>query len=125
MGNPEYEKGETKSKDESGYSEKQLDVDAEIQGGEWQSLQRYRTYQQRSRQWKIIATHKAVSNRLKQLELLYYRLVSETPTKGEKLLQELKRLRMLQRVLLQCMVWEEKKELEKDMVPVEVWDLIR
>ena len=66
--NPEYESVEYqgyKEKDETGYSEKQLDIDAEIQAGEWQHLKRYRTYQRRSRQWKIIAMHKAKRIRVK------------------------------------------------------------
>lgn len=118
-------KHEGRETNDEEYSEKQLDIDAEIQAGEWQNLKRYRTYQRRSRQWKIIATHKAVSNRLKQLEILYYKLVGEAPQKGEKLLKELKNLRMLQKILLQCIAWEEKGDLEEGMVPKEVWDIIK
>lgn len=125
--NPEFESFEyqdNKEKDKTGYSEQQLDIDAEIQAGEWQSLQRYRTYRQRSRQWKIIAMYKAISNRLEQLVDLYYKLVGPTPQKGERLLIELRKLRKMQEILLQCMVWEPKGQLEKDMIPLEVWELI-
>jgi hypothetical protein len=111
--------------DESGYSEKQDALDAEIQAGEWQSLNKFKPYQKRSRQWKIIATHKAVSNRLRQLEKMYYSLVRDYPTKGEKLLYQMKQLRMLQDILLQCMAWEPAGQLEEEMVPVEVWDMIK
>lgn len=128
MHNPEYEKvkssKEHEAKDDSGYSEKQADIDAEIQAGEWQSLRKFKTYQSRSRQWKIIATYQAISNRLNQLVRLYYKLVGENPKQGKKMLTELRHLRVLQEVLLQCMVWEPKGELEKDMVPQEVWELI-
>ncbi|MCL5010458.1 MAG: hypothetical protein M1289_02540 [Patescibacteria group bacterium] len=122
MKNPEQER--TGSDQETGYSEKQLDIDAEIQAGEWETLRTFKTYQRRSRQWKIIATYKAISNRLNQLVGLYYKLVGDNPKQGEKMLKDLRRLRMLQEILLQCMVWEPKGELEENMVPKEVWDLI-
>jgi hypothetical protein len=123
--NYEYDRKERGSEDEAGYSEKQLDIDAEIQAGEWQNLKKYRTYQRRSRQWKIIATYKAISNRLNQLVNLYYKLVGGNPKQGEKMLKELRKLRLMQEILLQCMVWEPKGQLDKDMVPKEVWDLIK
>ena len=123
--NYEYDKKEQRNEDETGYSEKQLDIDAEIQAGEWQNLKKYRTYQRRSRQWKIIATYKAISNRLNQLVNLYYKLVGSNPKQGEKMLKELRKLRLMQEILLQCMVWEPKGQLDKDMVPKEVWDLIK
>ncbi len=122
MKTPEYER-ETIDTDD-GYSEKQLDLDAEIGAGEWETLKKFKTYQRRSRQWKIIATHRALANRIKQLEILFYKLCSDNPKKSERLLIEIKRLRLFQEILLQCMVWEPKGKLEKDMVPKEVWDLI-
>ena len=121
----EYDRDEKEGRDESGYSEKQLDIDGEIQAGEWQNLRRFRAYQQRSRQYKIIATYKAISNRLNQLVSLYYKLVGTNPKQGAKMLKELKKLRLMQEILLQCMVWEPKGELEKSMVPGEVWELIK
>ena len=123
--NYEYDRKEQRAEDETGYSERQLDIDAEIQAGEWQNLTKYRTYQRRSRQWKIIATYKAISNRLNQLVNLYYKLVGGNPKQGEKMLKELRKLRLMQEILLQCMVWEPKGQLDKDMVPKEVWDLIK
>ncbi len=123
MKTPEFER-ETIDADD-GYSEKQLDLDAEIGAGEWETLKNFKTYQRRSRQWKIIATHRALANRIKQLEILFYKLCSDNPKKSERLLIEIKRLRLFQEILLQCMVWEPKGELEKDMVPKEVWDLIK
>ena len=118
------EKKEKVETDESGHSEKQSDLDAEIQAGEWQQIRKFKVYQNRSRQGKIIAMHKAVSNRLNQLSKLYYDLVSKDPNGGEKLLSELRKLRIMQDVLLQCLVWEPKGELKKDMVPQEIWELI-
>jgi len=123
MTNPEYEK--TKSKDESGYSEKEEALDIEMRAGEWQNLKKFKTYQNRSRQGKIIVTYQAVSNRLNQLVGLYYTLVGKSPKQGVKLLNELKKLRYIQDILLQCLVWEPKGELEKNMVPKEVWDMIK
>lgn len=111
--------------DESGYSERQAALDSEIASGEWQSLSKFKHYKQRSRQWKIIATHQAVSNRLRQLEKMYYTLVRDHPSKGEKLLLQMKHLRLIQDILLQCMAWEPAGQLEEDMVPGEVWSLIK
>src|SRR5579885_1240181 len=85
---------------ESGYSEKQNDLDAEIRAGEWQSLRRYKTYQQRSRQGKILATYQAISNRLNQLVQLYYKFVASNPKQAEKMLKELQELRLMQEILL-------------------------
>jgi hypothetical protein len=110
--------------DESGYSERQTDLDIEIRAGEWQSLNRFRSYQKRSRQGKIIATYQAVSNRLNQLVSMYYSFVNKNPKEAEKMLTELRKLRLLQEILLNCMVWEPKGELNKDMIPQELWDLI-
>lgn len=123
MINPEYEK--EKSKDESGFSEKEEALDIEMRAGEWQNLKKFKTYQRRSRQGKIIATYQAVSNRLNQLVGLYYKLVSKNPKQGAKLLDELRRLRNIQDILLQCLVWEPKGKLEKNMIPKEVWEMIK
>jgi len=123
MKNPEYEKDSRETDD--GYSEKQLDLDAEIGAGEWERLKKFKTYQKRSRQGKIIATYQAVSNRLNQLVGLYYKFVAGNPKEAAKLLTELRKLRLIQEILLNCLVWEPKGELEKHMVPKEVWDLIK
>ncbi len=123
MTNPEYEK--EKGRDESGFSEKEEALDIEMRAGEWQNLKKFKTYQKRSRQGKIIATYQAVSNRLNQLVGLYYKLVSKNPKQGVKLLSELKRLRNIQDILVQCLVWEPKGKLEKNMIPKEVWEMIK
>ena len=123
MKNPEYEK--EKSEDESGFSEKEEALDIEVRAGEWQNLKKFKTYQRRSRQGKIIVTYQAVSNRLNQLVGLYYKLVSNNPKQGSKLLNELKRLRVIQDILVQCLVWEPKGQLRKEMVPKEVWEMIK
>lgn len=111
--------------DESGYSEKQSALDAEIQAGEWQGLSKFKTFRQRSRQGKIIATYQAVSNRLNQLVGMYYAFVNKNPQEATKMLDELRRLRLMQEILLNCMVWEPAGQLEKDMIPADVWDLIK
>ena len=111
-------------RDESGYSEKQTDLDIEIKAGEYQKLRKIKRFQQRSRQGKIIAMHQAVSNRLAQLTSLYYQLVSKSPKQGEKMLLDLKKLRLMQDYLLQCLVWDKSGELNKDMVPQEIWKFI-
>ena len=123
MKNPEYEKEHVET--DSGYSEKQMDFDAEVLAGEWETLKNFKTYQRRSRQGRIIASYQAVSNRLNQLVGLYYKFVGVNPKEGAKLLSELRRLRLIQEILLNCLVWEPEGKLEKHMVPKEVWDLIK
>jgi hypothetical protein len=99
-------------------------LEEEIAAGEWERLKEFPHYQKRSRQGKIIATYQAVSARLNQLVVLYYKFVSINPQKAVKLLEELRRLRFIQEILLNCLIWEPKGQLEKNAVPKEVWDLI-
>ncbi len=124
MRNPEYEHAEYQQ-DETGFSERQEALDIEVRAGEWQNLKKFRTYQKRSRQGKIILTYQAVSNRLNQLVGLYYTFVGKNPQKGAKMLDELRHLRLIQEILLNCLVWEPEGKLEKDMIPDEVWELIK
>lgn len=124
MKNPEYEKNEYEAGDESGFSEKDLDLDIEIRAGEWQNLKKFKRFQQRSRQGKIIAMYQAVSNRLNQLVVLYYKFVGENPKEATKMLSELRKLRTMQEFLLNCLIWEPKGKLSKDIVPKEIWELI-
>ena len=118
------EKDSAQEKGEGGFSEKELDLDIEIRAGEWQNLKKFKTYQKRSRQGKIIATYQAASNRLNQLVGMYYKFVGNNPREAKKMLSELRRLRLIQEILMNCLVWDPKGQLRKDMVPQEVWDLI-
>ena len=118
------ERDSSQEKGSEGFSEKELDLDIEIRAGEWQNLKKFKTYQKRSRQGKIIATYQAVSNRLNQLVALYYKFVSNNPREAKKMLSDLRRLRLIQEILMNCLVWDPKGQLKKDMVPQEVWDLI-
>ncbi|MCL5970556.1 MAG: hypothetical protein M1450_03590 [Patescibacteria group bacterium] len=120
----EYEREKSHHETDGGFSEKEMDLDIEVRAGEWQNLKKFKTYQRRSRQGKIIATYQAVSNRLNQLVGMYYKFVGVNPREGEKLLKELRKLRLMQEILLNCLVWEPKGELKKDMVPKEIWELI-
>lgn len=96
----------------------------EIQAGEWQRLSNFETYRTRSRQGKIIVTHQALANRIKQLETLFYQLVKNHPQKSVKLLAEIKRLRALLEYLLQALIWEEKGEFEEHRSPEELEGMI-
>lgn len=120
----EHEKSEYQGNYESGYSEQEQAFDIEVRAGEWKRLKNFKIYQRRSRQGKILVTYQAVSNRLNQLVEMYYKLVRDNPAQGEKLLKELKKLRIIQDILLNCLVWEPKGQLEKSMVPKEIWELI-
>lgn len=120
----EEKQKEEKFESKDSFSEEQSDLDKEIKAGEWENLSKFRSYQRRSRQGKIIATYQAVSNRLNQMVALYYKFVSTNPKQATKMLMELRKLRYMQEVLLNCLVWEPKGSLEKDMVPKEIWELI-
>ncbi len=104
--------------------EQDSSLDHEIKAGEWQRLKEFRTYRKRTRQGKIIATHQAFSNRLAQLETMFYQLVSAHPQKATKLLKEIKRLRFLKEYLLQALIWEERGELEDHDMPDDLEELI-
>lgn len=127
--------GEEVETDFTGYSEKQTDLDIELKAGEWKNLSRLKTYRQRSRQGKIIATHQAVSNRLNQLEQLFYKLARNNPQKSAKMLSEIKKLRLIQDILLQCIAWsgdgrsdseiDRSLAAHKEDIPQEVWELIK
>jgi len=127
MNNPETDKF-NQEKGDGGFSEKEMDLDIEVRAGEWQNLKKFKTYQKRSRQGKIIATYQAVSNRLNQLVALYYKFVGNNPKQAQKMLTELKKLRLIQEILLNCLVWTREGEPSgkeiKGKVPQEVWDLI-
>lgn len=123
------ERNNSEEKGDGGFSEKEMDLDIEVRAGEWQNLKKFHTYQKRSRHGKIIATYQAVSNRLNQLVALYYKFVGGNPNQGAKMLAELKKLRIIQEILLNCLVWSREDESNskkiKEMVPQEVWDLIK
>lgn len=100
------------------------ELDREILAGEWEMLTRNETYQKRTRAGRIIAMHQAISNRIKQLEKLFYPLVRDHPQKAEKLLVEIKRLRLLQQYLLQAYVWEEQGEFDEHAMPEELEEFL-
>lgn len=100
------------------------DLDREILAGEWEMLTRNEIYRNRTRGGRIIAIHQAISNRIKQLEKLFYPLVRDHPQKAEKLLAEIKRLRFLQQYLLQAYAWEEQGEFDDHNIPEELEKLL-
>lgn len=106
------------------YKESLRGLEEEIKAGEWKNLMKFKAYKRRSRQGKIIATYQAVSNRLNQLVGMYYKFVRDNPRQAVKMLEELRKLRLIQEILLNCLVWEPAGELEEDMIPGEVWELI-
>lgn len=100
------------------------DLDREILAGEWENLTKNEFYHKRTRAGKIIAMHQAISNRIKQLEKLFYPLVRDHPEKAEKLLADIKKLRFLQQYLLQAYAWEEQGELDEHEIPKELEELL-
>lgn len=108
---------------DEGYSEKQAALDNEIQAGGWKNLGSFVAYKTSSRQKKIFLTYQAVSSNLYHVISLYLISVRDGAV-PEDLLTELKKLRMIQDILLNCLLWEPEGELDKNMIPQEVWDLI-
>jgi hypothetical protein len=99
-------------------------LDREILAGEWENLIKNETYKNRTRGGKIIAMHQAITNRIKELEKLFYPMVRDYPQKAEKLLEQIKKLRQLQQFLLQAYVWEEQGILTEDDMPEDLEELI-
>lgn len=99
-------------------------LEQEISAGEWKRLGEFETYRRRSRQGKIITTHQAISNRIRQLEKLFYEMCRYSPDKATKLLTEIKRLRFFQELLLHCLIWEERGEFERHPIPDELSDIL-
>ena len=96
----------------------------EITAGEWTKLNQFDIFRNRSRQGRIIVTIQALENRIKQLEKVFYGLVVNHPQKATKMLAEIKKLRYLKEYLLQCMIWEERGELEDHDMPQELGEAI-
>src|ERR1700694_2164972 len=103
MEKEKVDKQEAEDVFDAGFSESQSALDVEVRAGEWQNLRKFKAFKHRSRQGKIIATYQAVSNRLNQLVGMYYKLVGKDPQQGEKMLRELRKLRMYQEILLNCL----------------------
>ena len=100
------------------------DLDRDILAGEWENLTKNEFYHKRTRAGKIIAMHQAITNRIKQLEKLFYPLVRNYPEKAEKLLFEIKKLRYFQEYLLQAYVWEEQGTFDEKDIPEELQKLL-
>jgi len=124
----EYEKSEyqgvSEEKYEGGYSEAQSALDKEIQAGGWKNLKKLAAYKSSSRRQKIVVVYQAVSNSLSNIAVQYAATAVKNPKKADTLLTELKKLRMIQDILLNCLIWEPRGQLERDMIPQDVWDLI-
>lgn len=111
-------------RDESGYSEKQEALNLEIRAGEYQNLQKIKLYQQHPRQGKIVAAYQTISNRLNQLVQRYTVSRSKNSKEAEIILQELRKLRFMQEILFTALIWEVEGQLDRDMIPRDIWELI-
>ncbi len=122
----EFEKETIKGEFENSESSKDSisALDQEILAGEWEKLTQNEVYRNRSRSGKIIAMHQAITNRIKELEKLFYPLVRDYPQKAEKLLEQIKRLRHLQQFLLQAYAWEKQGVLTDEDIPEELEELL-
>lgn len=124
----EYDKSEyaaqTQPEYDEGYSEKQSALDNEIQAGGWQNLTKFQDFVDSSRRQRMFVAYQAVTNKLYYF-IAEYLLESASPEEKNEFLTELTELRMTQDVLLNCLLWEHKGQLEEYMVPKEVWNLIK
>lgn len=100
------------------------ELDQEILAGEWEKLTQNEVYRNRSRSGKIIAMHQAITNRIKELEKLFYPMVRDFPQKAEKLLEQIKKLRALQQFLLQAYAWEKQGVLTDEDIPEELEEFL-
>jgi hypothetical protein len=120
----EHRSEQEKQQDTQDQKKQESRLQEEIFAGEWQRLNQFDVYRNRSRQGKILATLQAISQRIAQLEKVFYQLVRDHPQKAAKLLTEIKKLRFLKEYLLQCMIWEERGELEDHDLPIELEETI-
>lgn len=118
----EFDKQDFQPERDAGYSEKQSALDKDIQDGAWKGLSNLAAYTAYSRKQRIFLAYQAVTNKL-------FRLISEhllvKEESADSLLAELKESRMVQDILLNCLIWDQKGQLEEYMVPKEVWNLIK
>lgn len=118
----EYDRVDYQTKEyDEGYSEKQSALDTEIQAGGWKNLKQFSTFTAYNRSQRIFLVYQALSNNL--CTIIASVITPEQDQEG--ILTELKELRMTQDIVLNCLLWEQKGQLEKNMVPKEVWDLIK
>lgn len=120
----EEETIEGKFENGESHEDSMSELDREILAGEWENLTKNETYKARSRSGKIIAMHQAITNRIKELEKLFYPMVRDYPQKAEKLLEQIKKLRQLQQFLLQAYVWEKQGVLTEEDIPEELEELL-
>lgn len=108
---------EQKSKSESS-------LEREIIAGEWMRLCRYKVYRMRSRQGRVLAVYRAISNRLDQLVKVFYELAKENKTlnSAKELMQEITYLRKVRDNLLQYITWNKNTVLSQ--IPEEVKTVI-
>lgn len=120
----EYDKNDFQPDTDAGYSEKQSALDKDIQDGSWKGLSKIPAFTAYTRRERIFLAYQAICNSM-------YRLISENLlVKSDKhtkraFLEELKNARMIQDILLNCLLWDQKEQLEEYMVPKEVWNLVK
>ena len=97
----------------------------EIAAGEWMRLSKYKAYQRRSRQGRILAVYQALSNRLDQLVKVFYELAREDRSlkASEKMLKEINHLREIRERLLYWLTWNENEV--QPQLPDEIEEIIR
>ncbi|HSW96632.1 MAG TPA: hypothetical protein VLF89_02275 [Candidatus Saccharimonadales bacterium] len=120
----EYDKSEFLPERDAGYSEKQSALDTEIQAGSWRNLGKISAYNSYTRQQKIFLAYQAVSNKIFHI-ISANLLIKPKSQEKEDFETELKNVRMIQDILLNCLLWDQKDQLEEYMVPKEVWNLIK
>lgn len=120
----EYDKTESDLETDDGYSDAQSALDIEIQGGNWKTLGNSAFFAGYSRPQRVFMVYQAASNRL-QILISAYLVAGERDNGKDDFLGELSELRMIQDILINCLLWEHSGQLEEYMVPKEVWELIK
>ena len=109
---------------ESGYSEEEQAKIIEGSLTDIKQLKKRKPVVAVDRQVKIIAAYDQTHQKIMEL-LAELRQIVGNLRHQEKVLEEMKSLRMLQDELVQCLFLEQRGELSKDTTSQEAWNLIK
>lgn len=117
---------DSEDNDYIGYSEKQTDLDVELQAGKWHKVKLLHSGKQNKNvqfsRDDILSVYHIVSERLNFLITLYCRSQDGDPQKAEQLINELQIFRSAHDAILNNLVWGQKDGFRKELLPKEVWD---
>jgi hypothetical protein len=118
---------DSENADISGFSEKQANLDIELQAGKWHNVKLFKTVKNSKNTMltreEVLAVYHAVNDRLSNLVTLFCHFSVIDPEKSKAVAVELRKFRMAQDIILNSLVWEKQSEFRKEMIPSEVWEM--